>query len=109
MDVIKPDLNLMWGVFSNFKAFMEGNNSDKTLCSGVLPHCPSGCLAKTYCENSHQTPLQEASEHIAPVMFVVGHPGQTHVHSSRNQEELDGGTQQPRPLRPQSGLNVQLQ
>jgi len=66
-------------------------------------------LEDAYCESGHEPSLQEASEHVAPVMFVVGHAGQTHVHSGGRQEELDGGTQQPRPLGPQPRLNVQLQ
>lgn len=61
-----------------------------------------------YSEDSDDTPLQEAGEHVAPVMFVVGHAGQTHVHRRRDQEELDGRAQEPRPLRLEPGVNVQL-
>lgn len=53
--------------------------------------------------------MQEASEHITPVMFVVRHSGQTHIHGSGKKEELDGGTEEPGPHHLQSGLNIELQ
>lgn len=62
----------------------------------------------TYCKRSHYCPLQEASQHVTPVMFVVGDTGQTHIHGGGNQEELDGGAEKPRPLRLEPRLNVQL-
>lgn len=53
---------------------------------------------RTYCKHGHQSPLQEAGQHVTPVVLVVGDAGQTHVHGGGNQEELDGGAQEPRPL-----------
>ena len=65
-----------------------------------------GC---TYSENGHHGSLQEANEHVTPVVHVVRHTGQGHIHGRGQQEELDGGAQQPGPFILESGLDVQLQ
>lgn len=63
---------------------------------------------RTHSEGGHSAALQEAGEHVGPVVLVVGHAGETHVDGGGEQEELHGGPQQPRPLGLQPGLDVQL-
>lgn len=69
---------------------------------------PSRAAGDTHNEDSNESPLQQPHQHIAPVVLVVGDPGVAHVDGEGNEEELDGGTQQPGPLPHQPGLHVEL-
>lgn len=69
---------------------------------------PSLNLKATHHEDGHERPLEESSQDVAPVVFVIGHPGQAGVHRRSDQEELDGGPQQPCPFCPEASLQVEL-
>lgn len=55
-----------------------------------------GCIS--YHQDGHEGTLQESTEHITPVMFVIWHPWQSCIHWCSYQEKLDCGPQQPCPL-----------
>lgn len=67
-----------------------------------------GCTGDTHNEDGNESPLQQPHQHVAPVVLVVRHPGVAHVDGEGDEEELDGGTQQPGPLPHQPGLHVEL-
>lgn len=62
----------------------------------------------TYSEDGDERPLQQPHQHVAPVVFVVRHAGVADIQRERHQEELDGGSNQPRPLPSHPGLDVEL-
>lgn len=62
----------------------------------------------THHQDGHQGALQEPTQHVAPVMLVVRHPGESRVHRGGDQEKLEGWPQQPRPFHLQPGLQVEL-
>ena len=62
----------------------------------------------THHQDGHEGSLQQAHEHVAPVVLVVGHPGQPRVDGRRDQEELQGGPQEPGPASLEPRLEVKL-
>lgn len=65
--------------------------------------------ATTYHQDGHEGPLQEPAEHVAPVVFIIRHSGESRVHRGGDEEELEGGPQQPCPFHLQSSLQVELE
>lgn len=65
--------------------------------------------AITYHQDGHEGPLQEPAQHVAPVVFIIRHPGESRVHRGGDEEELEGGPQQPCPFHLQSSLQVELE
>lgn len=63
---------------------------------------------KTHVKHSDERPLQQTNHNVAPVMLVVGHPGVADVHGERNQEELDGWSNQARPFPLHPGVDIEL-
>lgn len=63
----------------------------------------------THSEHGDERPLQEADQHVAPVVLEVGHAGVSHVQGEGHQEELDGRSDQSGPLAPHPGLDVELE
>lgn len=62
----------------------------------------------THDEDGNEGPLEQPRQHIAPVVLVVRHPGVAHIDGEGDEEELDGGAQQPGPLPHQPGLHIEL-
>ncbi|KAG7271544.1 hypothetical protein CRUP_004007 [Coryphaenoides rupestris] len=58
--------------------------------------------------DGHERALQQTRQHVAPVVLVVGHARQPRVDGRRDQEELQGGPQQTRPVNLEPGLEVEL-
>lgn len=49
---------------------------------------PRAEMLNSYHQQSHQCTLQQSGQHVAPVMFVIGHPRQPRVHGGGDQEKL---------------------
>lgn len=62
----------------------------------------------TYHQQSHEGALQEPHQHVAPVVFIIRHPGQARVNGGSDEEELECGSEQPSPAGPQTSLQVEL-
>ena len=62
----------------------------------------------THSEHSDESSLQQSNQYVAPVVFVVRHTCVSHIQRKRHQEELDGGSNQTRPLPLHSGLDIKL-
>lgn len=65
-------------------------------------------LEGIYHQQGHEGPLQEPHQHVAPVVFIIRHPGQSRVNRGGDQEKLDCGPEQPGPGGLQTGLQVEL-
>ncbi len=62
----------------------------------------------THSEHSDESSLQQPHQYVTPVMFVVRHASVSYIQRKRHQEELDGRSNQSRPLPLHSGLDVEL-
>lgn len=62
----------------------------------------------THIEHSDESSLQQPHQNVTPVMFVVRHASVCYIQRKRHQEELDGRSNQSRPLPLHSGLDVEL-
>jgi len=85
-----------------------GDPSCRLSRSQQQPGRALGRTGDTHDEDGNESPLEQPCQHITPVVLVVGHSGVAHVDGEGDEEELDGGAQQPGPLPHQPGLHVEL-
>lgn len=62
----------------------------------------------THNEHGYERSLQQSHQHVTPVVFEVRHACVSHVQREGHQEELDGWSDQSRPLPLHPGLDVKL-
>lgn len=55
-------------------------------------------------KDCHEGPLYESGQNVAPVVFIIGHSGQSCVNGRRDEEELERGSKEARPLELQPSL-----
>lgn len=82
----------------------------KTTATKPVSFCTSDTETRrrTHSEHGDESSLQQPHHYVTPVVFVVGHTCVTNIQRKRHQEELDGWSNQSRPLSLHPGLDIKL-